>query len=100
MKIRNIVVLLALIGTAAVAYGADWLEQVNQCIAQGEFARAEKIMNKLPKKTRTAEAVRIDSLQTIMQRIRKDFNLTPEQGVEELVNLANTAIEEYNMVNY
>ena len=81
MKIRNIVVLLALMGAAVVAYGADWLEQVNQCIAQGEFARAEKIMNKLPKKTRTAEAVRIDSLQTIMQRIRKDFNLTPEQGV-------------------
>ena len=26
--------------------------------------------------------------------------LTPEQGVEELVNLANTAIEEYNLVNY
>ena len=25
---------------------------------------------------------------------------TPEQGVEELVNLANTAIEEYNLVNY
>lgn len=26
--------------------------------------------------------------------------LTPEQGVEELVNLANTAIEQYNLLNY
>ncbi len=63
-----------------MAADADWQPQVDRCIAQGEFARAEKIMKSLPKKVRRADAVRIDSLQTIMQRIRKDFNMTPEQG--------------------
>ena len=62
-----------------MAADADWQPQVDRCIAQGEFARAEKIMKSLPKKVRRADAVRIDSLQTIMQRIRKDFNMTPER---------------------
>ncbi|MBQ7691265.1 MAG: transglutaminase domain-containing protein [Muribaculaceae bacterium] len=79
MRIRNLFFLLLLLA-AVTAQAGDWLAQVNQCIARGEFARAERIMSKLPKKTRAAEAVRIDSLQTIMGRIRKDFNLTPAEG--------------------
>ena len=70
-----------LLGTVAAVAQDDWLGQVNGLMAQGEFAQAEKVMKKLPKKVRKAEAVRIDSLQTIMGRIRKDFNMTPEQGV-------------------
>ena len=66
----------------SVCAHADWQDQVDQLIAQGEFKKAEKVMDKLPKKTRQAEAVRIDSLKTIMQRIRKDFNITPEQGAQ------------------
>ena len=80
MNIRNLFLSLLLLVSGA-AQADDWLAEVNQCIAQGEFARAEKIMSKLPKKTRTAQAVRIDSLKTIMGRIRKDFTITPEQGV-------------------
>ena len=66
----------------SVCAHADWQTPVDQLIAQGEFKKAEKVMDKLPKKTRQAEAVRIDSLKTIMQRIRKDFNITPEQGAQ------------------
>ena len=62
----------------------DWQEQVDQLIAQGEFARAEKVMKSLPKKVRVADAVRIDSLRTIMQRIRTDFRITPEEGVKKI----------------
>ena len=79
MKKILIVLSLMLAAVAAVAQ-ESWLEQVNGLMAQGEFAQAEKVMKKLPKKVRKAEAVRIDSLQTIMERIRKDFNLTPEQA--------------------
>lgn len=71
---------LVLIAIVAVAQ-TDWLGQVNGLMADGEFAKAEQVMKKLPKKVRQAEAVRIDSLQTIMGRIRKDFNMTPAQGV-------------------
>ena len=70
--------LLALTGMAA----DDWQAQVDRYIAQGEFARAERVMKSLPKRVRQADAVRIDSLRTIMQRIRTDFRLTPEEGVK------------------
>ena len=59
----------------------SWQPQIDECIAHGDFARAEKIMDKLPRKVRKADAVRIDSLKTIMQRIRKDFTMTPEEGL-------------------
>ena len=72
---------LALVGTAATP---DWQDQVDELIAQGEFARAEKVMKSLPKKVRQADAVRIDSLRTIMQRIRTDFRITPEEGVKRI----------------
>ena len=62
----------------------DWQPQVDQYIAQGEFARAEKLMKSLPKKVRQADAVRIDSLLTIMKRIRTDFRITPEEGVQKI----------------
>ena len=67
---------------ASMAITPDWQGQVDELIAQGEFARAEKVMKSLPKKVRVADAVRIDSLRTIMQRIRTDFRITPEEGVK------------------
>ena len=80
-RYRLISLLLVILVSVHFAHASDWLSQVNDLMAQGEFAKAEKLMNKLPKKTRVSEAVRIDSLLTIMNRIRKDFNMTPEQGV-------------------
>jgi len=72
---------LALAGSA-VAGNPSWQQQVDECIANGEFNRAEQMMRKLPRATRQADAVRIDSLQTIMQRIRNDFRLTPAEGLK------------------
>ena len=82
MKMRKTVLAIAMATMALTIMAANptWQPQVDQCIAQGEFAQADKIMKSLPKKQRKAEAVRIDSLRTIMQRIRKDFNITPAQG--------------------
>ena len=80
--------LLALVASALAFVGMaitpDWQHEVDQLIAQGEFARAEKVMKSLPKKVRQADAVRIDSLRTIMQRIRTDFRITPEEGVKKI----------------
>ena len=80
MKARKCLLALAASALAltGMAMTPDWQEQVDQLIAQGEFARAEKVMKSLPKKVRVADAVRIDSLRTIMQRIRTDFRITPE----------------------
>ena len=81
MKLKKIMLslLVTAVGASADAQ-VGWLDQVNGMIAHGEFKKAELVMKKLPKKVRKAEAVRIDSLQTIMERIRKDFNMTPDQG--------------------
>ena len=73
---------MSALALSGVAGTPDWQPQVDQLIAQGEFARAEKVMKALPKKVRQADAVRIDSLRTIMQRIRTDFRITPEEGVK------------------
>lgn len=60
----------------------DWLVQVENLMEQGEFKKAEALMKALPKKTRLDQEVRIDSLVTIMGRIRKDFNMTPDTGLK------------------
>lgn len=83
MRLKKLIMIsLALMAAlCATAKGDDnWTATVDQMIARGEFAQAQKYMNKLPSKLRKAEAVRIDSFNTIMQRIRKDFNMTPDQG--------------------
>jgi len=75
---------VSFLALTSLAATPDWQAQVDQLIAQGEFARAEKVMKSLPKKVRVADAVRIDSLRTIMQRIRTDFRITPEEGVKKI----------------
>ena len=60
----------------------NWLHQVEDMIEQGEFKKAEAFMSSMPASVRTSQAVRIDSLNTIMERIRKDFNMTPDDGAK------------------
>lgn len=77
---RKILFALMICATAFVGAAQSWQPQVDKMIADGEFARASKFMKSLPKAVRTADAVKIDSLEQIMTRIRKDFTITPEQG--------------------
>ena len=60
--------------------GPEWVPEVERLMDAGEFKQAERLMQRLPKAERRDRAVTIDSLNTIMSRIRKDFNMTPEQG--------------------
>ena len=82
------------------AFGqTDWLSQVEDLMEQGEFNKAEALMKALPKKTRVEQEVRIDSLITIMGRIRKDFNMTPEDGLklirEKMPNVTDDQIAKW-----
>ena len=83
MKLRKIVLACAL-ATFTLSSNAqsNWVSQVEQMMDRGEFARAEQFMKSLPKRVRVSEEVRIDSLSTIMGRIRKDFTMTPEEGLK------------------
>jgi len=78
---RTILLALVVLSASVMMAQTNWLNQVEGLMEQGEFKKAEKLMKSLPKKVRTAEEVRIDSLNTIMSRIRKDFNMTPDSGL-------------------
>lgn len=80
---RNICLSIAACAAATVMMASaapTWRTQVDGLISKGEFAQAQKIMNSLPKSVRTERAVEIDSLSTIMERIRSDFTITPDEG--------------------
>ena len=83
MKANKLLLIAAICAAFALTGHADnrWRSEVDRLIQAGEFARAEQVMKRLPKAERTRCEVQIDSLCTIMQRIRKDFTMTPEQGV-------------------
>ena len=80
MKLRftfvGIISMLCVFSVAA----QQWRAEVDRLMDSGEFARASAYMKSLPKGVRQADAVQIDSLNQIMTRIRKDFNITPEEG--------------------
>ena len=82
MRKKVIVILLLAVGAFSAFGQTDWLSQVESLIHKGEFNKAEALMKALPEKTRIDQEVRIDSLITIMGRIRKDFNLSPDDGVK------------------
>lgn len=99
MKTKSILsfTLATVIAMAANASTPEWQSTVDEMIAQGQFAQAEQFMKKLPKAERLSQVVRIDSLNTIMYRIRKDFTLTPEEGkkkiAERVPNVSDAQIE-------
>lgn len=62
----------------------NWVSKVEDMMDRGEFLKAEQFMKSLPKGVRVSEEVRIDSLNTIMGRIRKDFTMTPEEGLKQI----------------
>lgn len=82
MKInRTILMVIVVMSSSVMMAQTNWLNQVEDLMEKGEFKKAENLMKSLPKKQKVAEEVRIDSLNTIMNRIRKDFNMKPDSGL-------------------
>lgn len=88
MNLKNLLLGAALMMGAITAQAAtdvaNWRANVDQLMDAGEFAQASKLMKQLPSKVRKANAVTIDSLNQIMDRIRMDFTLSPEDGVKAI----------------
>lgn len=83
MKINRKLMVSALMAIAMTAVAqTNWVSKVEDMMDRGEFLKAEQFMKSLPKGVRVSEEVRIDSLNTIMGRIRKDFTMTPEEGLK------------------
>ncbi|MBQ5508149.1 MAG: transglutaminase domain-containing protein [Muribaculaceae bacterium] len=85
MKINRKLIASALMAIAMTAVAqTNWVSKVEDMMDRGEFLKAEQFMKSLPKGVRASEEVRIDSLNTIMGRIRKDFTMTPEEGLKQI----------------
>ena len=87
MKNKNIFLIAAVMLLAAIcmsqttyAQNKDFRAQAGELILKGEFKKTEKLLNGLPKKTKTENRFTIDSIQQTMYRIRKDFSLSPTEG--------------------
>ena len=88
MNLKNLLLVAALTMGSMTAQAAtdiaNWRVNVNKLMDAGEFAQASKLMKQLPSKVRKENAVTIDSLNQIMDRIRMDFTLSPEDGVKAI----------------
>jgi len=85
MKINRKLMASALMAIAMTAEAqTNRVSKVGDMMDRGEFLKAEQFMKSLPKGVRVSEEVRIDSLNTIMGRIRKDFTMTPEEGLKQI----------------
>lgn len=86
MKTKSLITFFTASACCLLAHAStpEWQQTVDEMIAHGEFNNATAFMKKLPRAERKEQAVRIDSLNTIMDRIRKDFTLTPEEGVKRI----------------
>ena len=84
----------AVTATASTS-NSSWRGSVDSLIAQGEFTRAERVMQRLPKQVRRQQAVAIDSLRQVMERTRLDFSLSPQEGTKLILQQEpNTTAEQ------
>ena len=96
---RTILLAIVVMSASVMMAQTNWVSQVEDLMDKGEFKKAEKLMKSLPKKVKAAEEVRIDSLITIMNRIRKDFTMTPDSGLslikEKMPNVTDAQIAKW-----
>ncbi len=107
MRKKEIIKLLSMalctaIGTSA--YAQTWKQETIKDLNNGNFINVETTINKLSKKEKKQQKWLVDSLQDIMFRIRKDFNLTPEEGkkilLEKVPNATDELIESWKEKKY
>lgn len=82
----------------------EWKADAVKNLNDGNFIKVEQTINKLSKKDKKQYAVLVDSLQAMMQRIRYDFQLTPEEGkkllLEKVPNATDEQINEWKSKKY
>ncbi|MCI6894530.1 MAG: transglutaminase-like domain-containing protein [Bacteroidales bacterium] len=90
---------LCAIGTTGMAQ--TWKTEVSKAIDRGEFARAESMLDELPKSDKAVYEVQIDSLRKTMSRIRRDFSITPAAGRARIEKkLGKMAVSDYDIARW
>ena len=82
----------------------SWKAEAIENIHSGNFKEAETILANVVGVEREKYSVVIDSLTQIMERIRADFNMTPEQGraaiSKKVLNLSDELLSEWKSKKY
>ena len=105
-KMKRKILLASALCVSALSAGAQsWLGDVNQMIDEGAFAKAQVVLDGLPQSEKDANKIRIDSLQQIMQRTRRDFSINPAVGrlrIEDVVGrpVTDAEIERWKLDKY
>ncbi len=98
--------LLAAVAVSAfsVSDAQKWKVEAIDNIHSGNFKNAEAILANVSGSEREKYSVVIDSLSQIMERIRADFNMTPEQGraaiSERVLNLSDELLKGWKSKKY
>ena len=106
MKIAKYVatLMLSLVTMAVMASEPGWKSAAVKCVNEGRFACADSILTSLSAKERDNHAFLVDSLRQIMQRVRRDFCVTPQEGRKEIArrvtNLSDAMVEEWKRKKY
>lgn len=81
-----------------------WKETVSQYIEDGNLKTANDLILELPETIKENDGKSIDSLLIIMDRIRYDFSLTPEDGLELIKerypNVTDNDIDQWKLNKY
>lgn len=104
---RNYRKLLSLAVCATIglsSFAQTWKNVAVSKLNNGKFKEVEQIISDLNTKEQKDNAIFIDSLQTMMRRIRNDFRITPEEGKKELLkkvpNATDAMISEWKKKKY
>lgn len=63
---------------------ANWKDLANSDLQKGDFAKVETTLNSLSPQQKEQNKLTIDSFKAIMNRIRYDFSMTPEEGIAKI----------------
>ena len=103
---RNILLIAVMLLLAAIslpqkatAQSKDFRAQAGELILKGEFKKAEKMLNRLPKQTRYNNRLTIDSISQTIRRMRRDFSLTPAEGRAQIEKRMGHAVSD-EKINY
>ncbi|MGN1246542.1 MAG: transglutaminase family protein [Muribaculaceae bacterium] len=81
-------------GEGAASAEPKWKIDACELVHTGEMQKAQQLMDSLSDGEKEQYALQIDSLREIIERIRFDFSVTPEEGVKMVKELVPEADDE------
>lgn len=94
MSLRITAVALLTAALAANCSVPEWKTQALDNLHNGELKKAESILKSIPEKEKKKHYVIIDSIQETIDRVRRDFSVTPEEGRKQVYDKVNNVTDD------